>query len=73
MIDTNPRSAISGVQDRVIERDQFLPGSLGPASGVGGIKTQVETDEKLKRSLIYAYAQEAVDGLDQAHTTIEGH
>lgn len=61
-VPTNPENAVGKASDRVIQRDYFVQGSLGPVSGVPDIKESMDQDQQLKKSFVQATAAAAAQG-----------
>jgi hypothetical protein len=61
-VPTNPENAIANPADRVIQRDYFVQGSLGPVAGVPDIKESMDQDQQLKKSFVQATAAAAGQG-----------
>ena len=61
-VPTNPDHAIANPADRVVQRDYFVQGSLGPVAGVPDIKESMDQDQQLKKSFVQATAAAAGQG-----------
>ena len=61
-VPTNPENAIGNPTDRVVNREYFVQGSLGPVSGVPDIKESMDQDQQLKKSFVGAFAAAAANG-----------